>query len=76
MSRSRVALLVFAVAVAVNLTANAVDATVAVQISKPLLMPALAAYLWFAAREKRRRRPGRRPRGAGRLHRRGRRPAR
>ncbi|MFX0592086.1 lysoplasmalogenase [Melissospora conviva] len=53
MSRSRVALLVFAVAVAVNLTANAVDATVAVQISKPLLMPALAAYLWFAAREKR-----------------------
>lgn len=53
MSRSRAALLVFAVAVAVNLVANAVDATLAVRISKPLLMPALAAYLWFAAREKR-----------------------
>ncbi|MET8367172.1 lysoplasmalogenase [Micromonospora sp. NPDC005252] len=52
MPRSRTLLVVFLVVTAANLLANAVDSPVAELLTKPLLMPLLAAYLWRAATER------------------------
>ncbi len=52
MPSSRALLAVFAVVTAANLVANATDSSVALWLTKPLLMPLLAAYLWRAATER------------------------
>ncbi|MGC5380284.1 lysoplasmalogenase [Micromonospora sp. DT68] len=52
MPRSRTLLVVFLVVTAANLLANATDNGVAELLTKPLLMPLLAAYLWRASAER------------------------
>ncbi|MER7460709.1 lysoplasmalogenase [Micromonospora sp. NPDC126480] len=49
MPSRRALLAAFAVVTAANLLANATDSTTGVLLTKPLLMPLLAAYLWRAA---------------------------
>ncbi|OZV81103.1 hypothetical protein CA850_13280 [Micromonospora echinospora] len=49
MRHHRLPLLVFAVLTAANLTAVATDHRLGVLLTKPLLIPALAAYLWLVA---------------------------
>ncbi|WBB67382.1 lysoplasmalogenase [Micromonospora sp. WMMD812] len=56
MPRSRLLLAAFVAVTAANLAANAADHTLAEVVTKPLLMPLLAGYLWQAATEH-----GRRP---------------
>ncbi|MER7589954.1 lysoplasmalogenase [Micromonospora sp. NPDC127501] len=51
MPRSRTVLIAFLVVTAANLLANATDGRVAEVLTKPLLMPLLAGYLWRAAAE-------------------------
>ncbi|MGI5519630.1 lysoplasmalogenase [Micromonospora sp. CA-259024] len=52
MPRSRTLLVAFLVVTAANLLANATGGGVAELITKPLLMPLLAAYLWRATTER------------------------
>ncbi|MFI7605236.1 lysoplasmalogenase [Micromonospora sp. NPDC049366] len=52
MPRTRLPLAAFVTVTAANLAANATDATLAEAITKPLLMPLLAAYLWLATRDR------------------------
>ncbi|GGO15395.1 lysoplasmalogenase [Micromonospora parathelypteridis] len=52
MPRSRDLLAAFLVVTAANLLANATDSEVAFRVTKPLLMPLLAAYLWRACVER------------------------
>lgn len=52
MPRSRTLLIAFLVVTAANLLANATDGRVAEVLTKPLLMPLLAAYLWRASAER------------------------
>ncbi|MFJ6169039.1 lysoplasmalogenase [Micromonospora orduensis] len=52
MPRSRLILVVFVAVTAVNLLANATDNHLAEVLSKPLLMPLLAAYLWRSTVER------------------------
>ncbi|MEV1073978.1 lysoplasmalogenase [Micromonospora parva] len=52
MPRSRTVLIAFLVATAANLLANATGGGTALLLTKPLLMPLLAAYLWRASAER------------------------
>ncbi|MEU8333821.1 lysoplasmalogenase [Micromonospora sp. NPDC048839] len=52
MPRSRAVLIAFLVVTAANLLANATGGGVAFLLTKPLLMPLLAAYLWRASAER------------------------
>ncbi|GLZ59813.1 lysoplasmalogenase [Micromonospora sp. NBRC 107095] len=52
MPRSRTLLIAFLVATAANLLANATGGGTALLLTKPLLMPLLAAYLWRASAER------------------------
>ncbi|MFF0122760.1 lysoplasmalogenase [Micromonospora arida] len=52
MPRSRTILVAFLVVTAANLLANATDGRVAEVLTKPLLMPLLAAYLWRVSAER------------------------
>ena len=60
---------------AANLLANATGGGLAVLLTKPLLMPLLAAYLWRASAERAARPDRLAARRAGLHHRRRRRPA-
>ncbi|MEU7778592.1 lysoplasmalogenase [Micromonospora sp. SD19] len=52
MPRSRTVLIAFLVVTAANLLANATGGGTALLLTKPLLMPLLAAYLWRASAER------------------------
>ena len=52
MPRSRTVLIAFLVVTAANLLANATGGGLAFLLTKPLLMPLLAAYLWRASAER------------------------
>ncbi|MDG4757027.1 lysoplasmalogenase [Micromonospora sp. WMMD710] len=52
MPHSRTILLAFLAVTAANLLANATDSDLAFALTKPLLMPLLAAYLWRATAER------------------------
>lgn len=52
MPRSRTVLIAFLVVTAANLLANATGGGLALLLTKPLLMPLLAAYLWRASTER------------------------
>ncbi|MGS2615180.1 lysoplasmalogenase [Micromonospora sp. LZ34] len=52
MPRSRTILTAFVLVTCANLLANATDSDLAVLLTKPLLMPLLAAYLWRAAADR------------------------
>ncbi|GAB3940582.1 lysoplasmalogenase [Micromonospora vulcania] len=52
MPRSRTLLAAFLAVTAANLLANATDSDLAFQLTKPLLMPLLAAYLWRVTAER------------------------
>lgn len=57
MPRSRLLLAAFVAVAAANLLANAADHRVAELVTKPLLMPLLAAHLWQATTAQGRRTP-------------------
>ncbi|WP_030489080.1 lysoplasmalogenase [Micromonospora chokoriensis] len=52
MPRSRTVLIAFLVVTAANLLANALGGDLVFRLTKPLLMPLLAAYLWRASAER------------------------